>query len=270
MSTKEHPQHVTIGSGPDQRSIAYMSRPGNAPGLFWLQGFKSEMVSIKATALADWAATRGLAYTRFDYSGHGQSGGVFEEGTISRWLEEVQFMFEHRTRGEQIIIGSSMGGYLALLLLRELQRTAPLAAARIRALVLIAPAWNMTELMWSKATPEVRRAIETDGVWYRPSRYGDDPYPITRMLIKDGAKHPIDDEPWLPGCPIDIIHGRLDPDIPYERSEQLVQLLGEAQVTLSEVPDGEHRLSRPEDLAMLFELIRVHVDPNSCRAHQTG
>jgi len=269
MPTGQQVQHLSVGDGRDRRPIAYLTEPGNAPedtpGVLWMQGFKSEMMSIKATALAEWTAARDLAYTRFDYSGHGQSASApgcrFEDGTISRWLEESAAIFDRVTRGRQIVVGSSMGGHLALLLARRLRAAASLEnPSRIAALVLIAPAWDMTEeLMWQRATDDARRAILEDGVWYRPSRYGDEPYAITRGLIEDGRNNLLGTAPWDPGCPVEIIHGRLDPDVPFAHSERLVASLTGARVTLTEVPDGEHRLSRPEDLALLFDRIATHL-----------
>ncbi|MBU2533151.1 MAG: alpha/beta hydrolase [Alphaproteobacteria bacterium] len=256
MPSSEQPNFLTVGSGAQQRSIAYLARPGKAPGVFWLQGFKSDMVSTKATALAEWTTKRGTAYTRFDYSGHGQSGGRFEDGTIGRWLEESAAVFDQVTDGPQIIVGSSMGGHLALLLLRKLRAEATNEGSnRIGGVVLIAPAWDMTEeLMWKNAGPEARRAILEDGVWYRPSQYGE-PYAITRGLIEEGRNHLLGTTPWDPGRPVEIIHGRLDPDVPFSHSERLIKILRGAPVNLTEVPDGEHRLSRPQDLDLLFEKI---------------
>jgi pimeloyl-ACP methyl ester carboxylesterase len=256
--TEQTPQFLTVGSGAARRRIAYLSSlAGTAPGLMWLQGLKSEMVSTKATALAEWSDQRGHSLLRFDYSGHGRSEGRFEDGTISRWLEETEAAFRDLTAGPQLVLGSSMGGYLALLLLRRLMATRAEAAERIRAVLLIAPAWNMTEdLMWAVMPPETRDAIMRDGVWLRPSQYGD-PYAITRALIEDGRTHLLPRTRWDPGRPVTIIHGRLDPDVPYLHSETLVRLLGPSPVKLIEVPDGEHRLSRPEDLALMFREIEA-------------
>lgn len=258
----QEPQYLTVGSGADRRSIAYLFRPGNpssaTTGVLWMQGFKSDMISTKATALADWTAARGLPYTRFDYSGHGQSGANFEDGTISRWLEESIAVFDQITSGPQIVVGSSMGGYLALLLARRLEARSAVtstATSRLAGLVLIAPAWDMTEeLMWKNASLEARRAILEDGVWYRPSQYGD-PYAITHKLIQDGRDNLLGSVPWDPGCPVEIIHGRLDPDVPFAHSERLIKILVGSPVRLTEVPDGEHRLSRPQDLELLCERI---------------
>ena len=254
------PQFLTVGTGAASRRIACLASPGRRPGLLWLQGFKSDMVSTKADALARWSATQGLALTRFDYSGHGRSEGRFEDGTIGRWAEEARAVLERLTTGPQILIGSSMGGYIALLLLRRLLVEWPAGAAWIKALVLIAPAWDMTEeLMWARFTSEARASVMNNGVWLRPSLYGD-PYPITRGLIEDGRRHLIGRERWSPGRPIRILHGRLDPDVPFAHSEALMRLLDGRCARLIEVPDGEHRLSRPSDIEEMLNLIREVID----------
>ena len=170
-----NPQTLIVGNGAHARDIAYLNdspaKPG-AAGLFWLSGFMSDMASTKATALADFAARHGLGCTRFDYSGHGRSGGDFKQGTIGRWLEEARAIFTQVTKGPQILIGSSMGGHIALLLLKTLRREDPETASRIRALVLIAPAWDMTEeLMWKKFPQSVRDEIQAQGYHLRPSGY---------------------------------------------------------------------------------------------------
>lgn len=243
------------------RRIAYIAAPGvNAakPGLIWLQGFKSEMVSTKATYLAGWTRERGIGFTRFDYSGHGQSGGRFEDGTISQWLEEARAVFEGLTSGPQILIGSSMGGFLALLLARALRLERPDHVPRIAAIVLIAPAWDMTEaLMWPRLPEEAKAAILRDGVWHRPSKYGDGPYPITRALIEDGRRHRLEGAGFDPACPVRIIHGVEDTDVPYQHSLGLLDQLRGHDIHLTLVKDGEHRLSRPQDLALLTAAIEA-------------
>jgi len=199
--TEAEPQFIEVGTGEARRRIAYRreARPGSGkPGLFWCAGFKSDMASTKATALAAHAATRGIDCVRFDYSGHGISEGPFEKGTIGRWLEEAETVFRTIAKGPQIIIGSSMGGHIALMLLKRLLENDPAEAARITALVLIAPAWDMTEeLMWKQFPPDARRALETDGVYYEPSNYGE-PYTITRALIEDGRAHLLARNPFRP------------------------------------------------------------------------
>jgi pimeloyl-ACP methyl ester carboxylesterase len=256
--THPDPQFLSVGDGPDRRRIAYIDAPrpaSTSPGLFWLSGLKSEMTSTKATAMAEWAATAGVSATRFDYSGHGLSECDFESGTISRWLAEARAIFESVATGPRVLVGSSMGGYIALLLLRELLAKSPADAARIHALVLIAPAWDMTErLMWQNFSRAARAEIEEKGVFARPSEYGS-PYMITRALIEDGRKHLIGDTGFNPGRPIFIMHGLLDPDVPWEHTLELEADLSGDWVRVEAVPDGEHRLSRPEDLALLFRLL---------------
>ena len=257
MNTGE-PQFISVGEGPASRRIAMLTQSGGAdrPGLVWLPGFKSDMISTKATALAAYASEHGLACTRFDYSGHGQSGGRFEDGTISRWLEEAYSVVTRSTNGPQILVGSSMGGYIALLVLRRLIAEGPEAARRISALLLIAPAWDMTErLMWAGFSAATRKAITEQGVYRRPSAYGDGDYPITRALIEDGRRHLIGDTPFDPGRPVHILHGLQDPDVPWEHTLDLVAHLDGDWTRVEAVPDGEHRLSRPEDIARLFAML---------------
>jgi pimeloyl-ACP methyl ester carboxylesterase len=255
-------QFFDCGTGAAHRRIAYLQdpaerdgAPSGRPGLIWLCGFKSEMTSTKASALAEFARARGYGCLRFDYSGHGQSGGRFEDGTLSRWLEEARAAFA-RTQGPQILVGSSMGGYLALLLLRVLLTDAPAEAQRILGLALIAPAWDMTQtLMWERFPQSVRDEIERTGVYLRPSHYGDGPYAITRALIEDGRRHLIGTSAFDPGRPVHVLHGLLDPDVPWEHTLDLAAHLGGDWVRVTAVPDGEHRLSRPEDLQLLFGMI---------------
>ena len=251
------PQFLDVGSGTDRRRIAYLrqaSRHPEKPSLIFLSGFKSHMRGVKADAVAQWAAEQGLGCLRFDYSGHGESEGRFEDGTLSRWLEEARAVFARLTEGPQVLIGSSMGGNIALLLLRALMMEAPEQAARVKALLLIAPAWNMTELMWENMPTSARRDIEEKGVWLRPSRYEDGPYPITRALIEDGRQHLFGPAPFDPGRPVHVLHGLQDPDVPWEHTLDLVALLAGDWTRVTAVPDGEHRLSRPEDIALLLEM----------------
>ena len=260
MTTPE-PQFMTLGCGAAERRIATLieRRDSSKPGLMWLPGFKSEMGSLKAADLAAFAGEQGLSMARFDYSGHGRSGGDFVAGSIGAWLEEARAVFTRLTDGPQIIVGSSMGGHIALLLLRDLLRTAPAEAARIKALVLIAPAWDMTELMWSRLPGSARRELTETGVYLRPSRYGDGPYPITRRLIEEGRNHLIGTAPFDPGRPVHILHGLQDPDVPWEHTLDLVAHLSGDWTRVSAVPDGDHRLSRPQDLELLRTIISSSV-----------
>jgi pimeloyl-ACP methyl ester carboxylesterase len=256
---ESQPQFLDVGAGTESRRIACLvHRAGcgaGKGGVVWLGGFKSEMTATKATALAAWAAEQKVDCLRFDYSGHGQSGGRFEDGTLSRWLEEARAAFTRLTEGPQVLVGSSMGGHISLLLLRALMAEAPQEEKRIKGLVLIAPAWDMTELMWANLPASARRDIEEKGVYLRPSRYGDGPYPITRRLIEDGRRHLIGNAPFDPGRPVHILHGLQDPDVPWEHTLDLVAHLSGDWTRVAAVPDGEHRLSRPEDIALLLEIV---------------
>ncbi len=249
------PQIVPVGAGTDARNIAVIawhSAESNRPGLFWLSGFMSDMASTKATAIAAWAAEHGLSSTRFDYSGHGVSGSRIEDGTVGRWLEEAEAVFTRVTKGSQIVIGSSMGGHIALLLLRKLLRDRPAEARRIKALLLIAPAWDMTEeLMWKRFPDEIRNEILEKGSFKQPSTYAA-PYTITRNLIEDGREHLLARKPFDPGRPIVILQGLLDVDVPASHTRELLTFLKGDEVKLIEIADGEHRLSRPQDLELLF------------------
>lgn len=258
MSTGE-PQFLNVGDGDERRRIAYLSNPspdGDDVGLVWLIGLNSDMVSTKATALAEWAPENGFGLTRFEYSGHGASSGEFKDATIGDWLEETRDVFTKITRGRQIVIGSSTGGHLALLLLRDLMRRDPAAAERIAALVLIAPAWDLTEeLMWKEFPPEAQRELMERGVYYQPSEYGD-PYPITRHFIEEGRNHLFKAEPFDPGRPVVILQGLLDTAVPASHSRKLTQFLAGGWAELIEVADGEHRMSRPQDLELMFATIK--------------
>jgi pimeloyl-ACP methyl ester carboxylesterase len=214
------------------------------------------MRGAKAEALARWAEAHGRACVRFDYSGHGESEGAATDGTIGQWLEESLGVFQACCRGPQIVIGSSMGGWLALLMLRELQRRAHPAAASVTGLVLIAPAVDFTEvLMWNKFPAKVRREIIEKGVWARPSAYSDEPYLITRRLIEEGRSHLLLEGMIEPGCPVHILQGVQDPDVPWNHATELVSRIAREDVVLTLIKDGDHRLSRPEDIDRLIAAV---------------
>jgi len=246
---------IEVGEGPDARAVAVRALTGASPGLFWLGGFKSDMQGIKAAALARFADERGRALVRFDYSGHGESKGALVDGTIGRWLAESRAVFSTFCRGPQVVIGSSMGGWLALLLARELKRLKE-PTASIAGMVLIAPAVDFTEaLMWKNFSPAVRQEIESEGVWLRPSQYGDGPYPITRALIEDGRRYLLLGGLIETGCPVRILQGVEDPDVPWGHAVELVSRLAQDDVVLTLVKDGDHRLSRPEDIERLLAAV---------------
>jgi pimeloyl-ACP methyl ester carboxylesterase len=248
---------IEVGNGPAKRPIAVRIRDGAAPGLFWLGGFKSDMQGTKAVALDRWAGENGRSCIRFDYSGHGESGGDFAHGTIGRWLEDSAAVFESFAKGPQVLIGSSMGGWLALLLARALKRRADKSSAGpLAGLMLIAPAVDFTEeLMWKNFPPEVKRQIETTGAWQRPSQYSEAPYPITRGLIEDGRRHLLLGGLIETGCPVRILQGVQDPDVPWQHAVDLTSRLAHDDVVLTLVKDGDHRLSRPEDIERLIAAV---------------
>ena len=249
------PAFIEVGRADAMRRIAVRARSGRGPGLFWLGGFNSDMKGTKALALDAWAAEHGRACVRFDYSGHGESGGRFVDGTIGRWLEDSLAAFEQFCRGPQVVIGSSMGGWMALLLAREIRKRA--GKASLAGLVLIAPAPDFTEeLMWKGFSPEIRREIEEKGVWMRPSDYGDGaPYPITRALIEDGRNHLLLGGSIEVGCPVRILQGAKDPDVPWQHAFALVHRLPADDVVLTMIQDGDHRLSRPQDIARMLAAV---------------
>ncbi|MTH98201.1 carboxylesterase [Roseibium sp. RKSG952] len=257
--TARRPQFVTPGKaaargGKDAslREIAVLHDEGASPGLFWLSGFKSDMTGTKAEALSAWAVQSGVACTRFDYSGHGASSGAFEDACVSDWLEEAIAVFDRYCTAPTVIVGSSMGGWMALLLALQRRET-----KNIKGMVLIAPATDFTEeLMWKQRfTPEIRAVIEREGRFEAPSAYSGDPYVITRKLIEDGRKHLILDRLLHFGFPIKILQGIRDEDVPWQHAERLLRALPDDDVTMTLVPDGDHRLSRPQDIDMLLNAV---------------
>ncbi len=259
---------LTIESPPPARTIAVRARegkspnksPNSGPGVFWLGGFKSDMKGTKAEALDAWAVAEGRACLRFDYSGHGESSGEFTDGTIGRWLEESVAVYRQFAKGPQVVIGSSMGGWLALLLaarLRELKGSAPQNTS-LAGMVLIAPAVDFTEeLIWKQLADPIKREIEEKGVWNWPSDYdGGEPYPITKGLIEDGRKHLMLGGLIETGCPVHILQGVKDPDVPWRHALELVARFARDDVVLTLVKDGDHRLSRPEDIERLIAAVK--------------
>ena len=256
----EQPAFIDVGQDDTARRIAVRAREGTAPGLFWLGGFNSDMKGTKALALDAWAADKGRACVRFDYSGHGESGGRFIDGTIGRWREESVAVFDRFCAGPQVVIGSSMGGWMALLLAREVSRrrvgkNGPTGS--LAGLVLIAPAPDFTEeLMWNGFSDEIRAEITTKGVWMRPSEYGDGtPYPITRALIEEGRNHLLLGSAIEVGCPVRILQGAQDPDVPWQHAFALAHRLPAEDVVMTMIQDGDHRLSRQQDIARIMAAV---------------
>ena len=210
--------------------------------------------STKASALDAEAKRLGLGLLRFDYSGHGRSEGRLEDGTISRWLEESLAIVRAETEGPQILLGSSMGGYLALLVARAFVQSGE--AERLAGLILIAPAVDFTErLIWERIPEEARRAILEKGAWRRPSAYSEQPDVFTRALIEDGRKHLLLGDVIHASCPTVVLQGVRDDDVPYAHALALMERLGGDPATLTLVKDGDHRLSRPQDLRLLFDAL---------------
>ena len=248
------PQFLSVGEGERSRRIAVLTQPGKGPTVVWLGGFRSDMRATKAEALAAWARAKGRRFVRFDYAGHGESGGDFAEWTLSDWLDDVLAVLAARVDGPAVLVGSSMGGWLALLVARRLRKQ---GAARTPAgLVLIAPAVDFSEeLMWAQMPEAIRRTILEDGVWLRPSEYSPEPTPITRALIEDGRKHLMFGRPIETGCPVHILQGMKDPDVPYGQALKLVEHLPHDPVVLTLIKDGDHRLSTPEDIERLIAAV---------------
>lgn len=250
---------ITVGAGDDARQIAIALQPaaaGNALAHFvWLGGYRSDMTGTKAIELAALAARLGTACVRFDYSGHGASGGAFVDGTISRWLEEALAVIDHaaKTLGTRrmVLVGSSMGGWIALRAIAELARRKDIA---VTGLVLIAPAPDFTsELIEPNLTEAERTALAERGQFEEPTPYGPDPNIYTRKLIEDGRDNRVLTGVIETGCPVHILQGMADPDVPYGHAVRLMEHLSGDDVVLTMIRDGDHRLSRPQDIAKILE-----------------
>ena len=239
---------ASTGRGFPARKLAFVKRAGKGPAIVWMGGFRSDMTSTKAEKLADAASAEGRASLRFDYSAHGASSGDFSAATLSQWLDDALAMIRTEAGPKPVIVGSSMGGWLAL-------RATQILGAEGNppgGLVLIAPAVDFTEaLMWAQFPDAIRQQIMEEGVWYRPSEYAPEPYPITRELIEDGRKHLLLGQHIRFGVPIHILQGGQDPDVPLAHVEKFVAGLSEDDVRMTIIPDGNHRLSRDEDIAAL-------------------
>ena len=239
-------QSINVG-GVD---IAYRKRDGRAPGLVWLGGFKSDMLGTKAETLDRLAKSAGHAFIRHDYSGHGESGGRFEDGTISKWLAESLAVFEARTSGPQILVGSSMGGWIALRMAQVLNRAGK--SGRIAGMVLLAPAPDFTsELMEPELTAKQKQDLKEKGRFEEPSEYAPEPNVYTAALFEDGRRNRVLTGIIHTHCPVHILQGMADPDVPHTHALKLVEHLPADDVTLTLVKDGDHRLSRPQDLDLL-------------------
>lgn len=232
---------------PQGRRLAFRyAAPRSGLTYVWLSGFKSDMSGSKVTVLGAWTKAQGHGFLAFDYSGHGLSGGRFEDGTISAWREDALAAIDALTSGALVLVGSSMGGWMTLLSALALKD-------RVAAIVLIAPAPDFTQkLMWPEFTAEQQAELMEQGRTLRPSDYGD-PYPITRALIEDGASWTLLDAPIDLQMPIRILQGMQDPDVPWEHAFKLVDALTSEDVVFTLVKGGDHRLSRDQDIDRLVQ-----------------
>src|ERR1041384_7085927 len=234
---------------PDGNTVAYATTRGRTPTAVFLGGFRSDMTGTKAMALEEWAQRTGRAYVRFDYLGHGQSSGRFEDGTIGRWLDDSLAVLDQLTEGKLVLVGSSMGGWLSLLAARA-------RPERLAGLVLIAAAPDFTERMLLKGlSTEDRATLERDGRLERPSQYSPEPSVFTWKLIEEGRRHLVLDKKLALPCPVHMLHGQSDPDVPWEYSLQIAAHLEAPEVITTFIKGGDHRLSTPVDIARLIATV---------------
>lgn len=239
---------MTLLDRGDGVRLAYTLTPGRSPAVVFLPGFRSDMTGDKATYLAGLCAERGQAMLRFDYSGHGASEGAFEQGTIGRWTEDALALIDRLTTGPVVLVGSSMGGWIALLCARA-------RAERVAGLIGIAAAPDFTErLMWQSMSPAERAGLMRDGAMMVPSAWGG-PFPITRGLIEDGRRHLLLDAAIPLACPVHLLHGQADASVPWETALRIAERLTGGDVRVTLVKDGDHRLSRPADLELLAQTV---------------
>jgi hypothetical protein len=240
---------------PDGEQVAWRRIDGRGPTILWLGGYRSDMMGTKAQALAEWAHERDRSFLRFDYFGHGESSGDFiAGGCITRWRADALTVIDELTEGPLVLAGASMGGWLSLL-------AAAARPERVRAMVLVAPAPDFTEaLMKPRFTPEIRRAILEDGVWIEPSEYDPAGLPITRLLIEDGARWSVLPGPLGFDGPVRILQGARDDSVPWTHAHELVGALAADDVVFTLIKDGDHRLSRPQDLDRLIAAVEEVVD----------
>jgi len=244
----------SILSRPGGATIAYHHSPGALPGVVFCTGFKSDMTGEKALALERWCTEHGRQFTRFDYQGHGASSGAFEDGTIGQWRADALAVLDAVTEGPQVIVGSSMGGWIAFLMAVD-------RPDRVAGVLGIAPAVDFTQaLLWPRLTDDARREIEENGVWYRPSVYDDGPYPITKTLIEEGRNNLLLPGPIPFDGPVRLIHGILDDAVPWEHSITIANGVRSEDIEITIVKDGEHRLSRDSDIKRMKALLQDILD----------
>lgn len=249
---------IDVGAPVAVRRIAmrvhHPEKPSGQPTLVWLGGYRSDMTGTKAVEVERYAMERGATCVRFDYSGHGASGGAFTDGTISRWLEESLAVIDQAAPGRIVLIGSSMGCWIALRAIQELRQRGD--GDRVAGLVLIAPAPDFTaELIEPNLTDAEKTALAERGYFEEPSEYSPEPNIFTRALIEDGRANRVLEGTITTGCPVHILQGMRDPDVPYTHALRLMEHLPSDDVVMTLIRDGDHRLSREEDIAKMKQAI---------------
>jgi pimeloyl-ACP methyl ester carboxylesterase len=234
---------------PDGRRLAFQRVPGKRPGVLFCGGYTSDMTGTKARALESFCRAQGRAFTRFDYSGHGASSGDFADGTIGLWAEDALGIVDRATAGPLLVVGSSMGGWIMLLV-------ALARPERVAGLIGVAAAPDFTaDLLLPRATPDQRRALAGQGYWMQASAYGGEPYPVTRRFLEEADEHLVLRASLPIKCPVHLLHGQRDPDVPWQTALRLTDRLQSDHVTIELIKAGDHRLSSPPDLARITAAI---------------
>ncbi|AYM63811.1 alpha/beta hydrolase [Agrobacterium fabrum] len=258
--TEQAAEFLHIGMGEDARNIAFLHRPAtsqpDAPTLVWLGGYRSDMTGTKAVELDRFAAENGLACLRLDYSGHGASGGDFNKGTISKWLEEALAVVRAKASSRVVLVGSSMGGWIALRMIEELRKAG--GAPSVAGLVLIAPAPDFTqELIEPSLSDAEKTSLAERGYFEEHSDYSPEPNIFTRALMEDGKQNRVLTGIITTGCPVHVLQGMRDPDVPYQHALKLIEHLPSDDVVLTLIRDGDHRLSRPQDIERMLAAVKA-------------
>jgi pimeloyl-ACP methyl ester carboxylesterase len=258
--TEQAAEFLHIGMGEDARNIAFLHRPAtsqpDAPTLVWLGGYRSDMTGTKAVELDRFAAENGLACLRLNYSGHGASGGDFNKGTISRWLEEALAVVRAKASSRVVLVGSSMGGWIALRMIEELRKSG--GAPSVAGLVLIAPAPDFTqELIEPSLSDAEKTSLAERGYFEEHSDYSPEPNIFTRALMEDGKQNRVLTGIITTGCPVHVLQGMRDPDVPYQHALKLIEHLPSDDVVLTLIRDGDHRLSRPQDIERMLAAVKA-------------
>ncbi len=254
-SPERPPESLARDSGV---TIAYRRLHGKSPGVVFMGGFNSDMQGTKAVELERYCRAAGRAFVRFDYRGHGESSGDFADGTIGDWASDAIAVLDACTDGPQIVVGSSMGGWMMLL-------AALARPQKVAALVGIAAAPDFTEdLMWDRFDEDIRETLRRDGVYYEPNEYDDSPYTITLKLIEEGRGHLLLRRPIALHCPVRLLHGMRDTAVPWMTSSRIAEKLLSDDVRIFLIKDGDHRLSRDPDIARLkltIDELLEEIDP---------